>query len=285
MKLTSNKKVVANRRSNAQPNRNAFTLVELAVMIGLIAVLITVLMPALAGTKPGTIPAHCLNNQRQLAVAWQMYANDNADLFVGNSAISLNSSMDWTSDPRTTNTVVLTDPSQSLIAAYIRNAAVYKCPADNYQSPNNPGPRARSVSCNLALGGSPTFINANGFTYFSAKKIMDLNKPGPGRTFVFVDEHPDSIDDALFAFNPGYAIGQESWRNLPASYHNGGAGISFADGHAELHIWVQKGKLPASSQTIFPVNFINYTAGSAPWSTTGPQNRDYEWMEGGMPYR
>jgi prepilin-type processing-associated H-X9-DG protein len=113
---------------------------------------------------------------------------------------------------------------------------------------------------------------------------MDLAKPGPARIFVFVDEHPDSIDDAIFALNPGYAIGNESWRNLPASYHNGGAGISFADGHADLHTWVEKNTHSGTAQTFYPVTFTTYS-GSAPWSISGPQNRDYEWMEGGMPYR
>lgn len=284
MKLTSDKMAIADRQASARLNRDAFTLVELAVVLGLIAVLATLMLPAIAATKPGNGVAHCLNNQRQLTLGWQMYANDNADALIGVSWISGNNYMVWANDTRTTNTGALIDPLQSPIAAYIRTAAVYKCPADNYQSAANPGPRSRSVSQNAALGGQPTFENANGFTYFSAKKILDLAKPGPARTYVFVDEHPDSIDDSLFFLDTGYAIGAEKWRNLPASYHNGGAGISFADGHAELHTWVEKGKFIKNSQTIFPVTFVNYPTG-APWSITGPQNRDYEWMEGGMPYK
>ncbi len=224
---------------------------ELAVVIGLIAVLTALMLPALAGTKPGNGVAHCLNNQRQLAVASQMYANDNADTIMNPlTGISANNMEDWTASSRNTNSGALIDPAQSTLGTYIKSAAVYKCPADNYQSVANPGPRARSVSCNIALGGTPTLINANGFSYFSAKRIMDLAKPGPARIFVFVDEHPDSIDDAIFALNPGYAIGNESWRNLPASYHNGGAGISFTDGHADLHTWVENTQFRDSTDVL-----------------------------------
>ena len=272
---------------NFAVNRSGFTLVELAVVIGLIAVLAALMLPAIGATKPGAMPAHCLNNQRQLALAWQMYASDNADSLISPTAwISTSGGfMDWTASASNTNTAALTDPSQALIGAYIRNATVFKCPADNYQSAANPGPRVRSISCNLALGSFPTFKNQNGFTYFSAKKITDLAKPGPARTFVFVDEHPDSIDDGAFALDPGYAIGSEKWRNLPASYHNGAAGISFTDGHADLHAWVDKGTHTGQPQTFYPVLFINYSSVPAPWSTAGSQKLDYEWLEGGMPYQ
>src|SRR6202000_1210039 len=98
-----------------------------------------------------------------------------------------------------------------------------------------------------ALTSKPTFENADGTgrIWFSAVKATDLSLPGPGKIFTFMDEHPDSIDDGLFMNDPGYAPGNERWRNFPASYHNGAAGVSFADGHVEMHTWsVLTGLLP-----------------------------------------
>lgn len=287
MKLTSGKMApgakagVNGRTAAGRENRSAFTLLELAVVLCLIAVLMALMIPALAATKPGGGMAQCLNNQRQLTVAWQMYAEDNADTLMGTTWISSSSYMDWTSSPANTNTAILADPADSKIALYNRSVTIYKCPADHYQSAANPGPRVRSVSCNLALGGAPVFENQTGRTYISARKIMDLTKPGPAATFVFIDENPDSINDGLFALNPGYAKGQERWRNLPASYHNGAAGISFADGHADMHQWqVTSGILPTTT----PVAYDSAVA--ATWSNINlGANLDYEWLDDHMPFR
>jgi prepilin-type N-terminal cleavage/methylation domain-containing protein/prepilin-type processing-associated H-X9-DG protein len=272
MKLTSNKTTGA--------KRNGFTLLELVVVLCILAILAALVLPALAATKPGSSVAQCLNDKRQLSIAWQMYASDNSDSLMGTAWVG--GTLDWRGTSADTNAALLTDPSQSLIAAYIHNAAVFKCPADNYQSAAMPGPRVRSVSCNLALMGAISvqgLAPGNG-TYISAKKIIDLAKPGPAGIFLFLDEHPDSINDGQFALNPGYAKTGEHWRDLPASYHNGAAGISFADGHCEMHTWMAV----QTSPVIFPVLMINYPS-SAPWAVIAYRNNvNYEWMEARMPY-
>ncbi len=273
-------------RPQRQTSDAAFTLTELLVILGTLALLAVMLAPALAAPKPNSKTAQCLNNQRQLAVAWLMYTSDNADSLVpainwiNTSTIAPGSFMDWTSSPNVTNTIGLTNSAYSLFASYIKTAAVYKCPADIYQSTANPGPRARSVSLNMSLTGRPTFINngGTGRNWFTAFKATGLSHPGPANIFTFIDEHPDSIDDGMFAHNPGYAPGNERWRNLPASYHNGAAGVSFADGHVEMHTWsVIKGVFPTDQ----PVKFIY----GGPWQSINlGANADYEWVENHMPY-
>jgi prepilin-type N-terminal cleavage/methylation domain-containing protein/prepilin-type processing-associated H-X9-DG protein len=223
-----------------------FTLPELLVVIGIVAVLALTLGPALAAPKPGNKAAECLNNKRQLTIAWLMYASDNADSLISPTTW-VGDNMSWSSSPQNTNTALLTDPGDAPIASYNRSAAVFKCPADYYQSAANPGPRVRSVSLNLVLGGSPTI---QGGTYIKAKKLTDLAKPGPAMVYVFLDEQADSINDGAFAFDPGYAQGSERWRDLPAAYHNGACAISFADGHAEMHTWLETRGV---NKTTYPV--------------------------------
>ncbi len=141
---------------------------------------------------------------------------------------------------------------------------------------------------NGSLTGEPVFVKPAipGLIIFTANKASDLIRPGPSRIFVFLDEQADSIDDMIFMNNPGYAPGSEAWRNLPAAYHDLAGCFSFADGHSEIHKWLERGKLPKTSNTIWPVTYTTYTTASpGPWTTSGPQNRDYEWVEGGQPYR
>lgn len=274
-------------RNCPRNNAAAFTLTELLVILATMAVMVLVLAPALAATKPNSKMAQCLNGKRQLTLAWQMYAADNSDSLVTYTWISQSSYMDWTSSPANTNTAYLTNPTNALIASYIQSAAVFKCPADYYQSAANPGPRVRSVSLNGPLGGFAITVEGpapgGGQYYGRVGKMNYLSKPGPAATFVFLDEHADSINDGSFVLDPGYPPGQERWRGLPAGYHNGAAGISFADGHTEMHLWMAKKWSPAS----FPVLMQNYgTSSSSPWGKVLlGVNADYEWLDAHMPYR
>ncbi len=270
-----------------QRSFGAFTLMELLVVLGMVVIVSVMLVPALAATKPNSKVAQCLNDKRQLTLAWQMYAADNSDsilsciTWIQAGSFQTSSYMDWTSSSRNTNTDALTNPTNALIARYVKSAAIFKCPGDYYQSSAQSviGPRVRSVSLNAALGSSPTFVGPapGGGSYVSCKKMSDLAKPGPAAVFAFLDEHPDSINDGVFSLDPGCPPGLEYWRDLPASYHNGAVGISFTDGHAEAHKWMD-------ART---VQSVNYT----PWGTKYPSHynvmvsADYEWLDARMPYR
>ena len=253
-------------------------------MIAGLALLGAALLPALARGNSDNRGFVCMNNTRQLTVAWLMYATDNQDKLISNPGwvSTYYSYLDWSSSAYNTNSGVLVDPTLSPIAAYIKSAARFKCPADTYQSSANPGPRARSYSLNGVLGAS-TGPSVQGTgpdgtrSYYGqgaglgpARKMAHLNTPGPSMVFVMMDEHPDSINDAVFMLDPGFARGQEKWRDLPGNHHNGGCGLSYADGHSEIHPW-------QDSQTIIPVNYIVWSM-SAPHSINLVVSKDYEWL-------
>ena len=280
--------------SNAVPLRSAFcrnrgfTLIELLVVIAIIAILAAMLLPALSAAKRKAQGIGCVNNTKQLTLAWIMYQQDWQDRLmpIGSAINSGLNSMDWTaaSEVTSTNVTGLIGGSPNpppLMAAYVKSPGSYKCPADNYQSPNYPGARTRSVSMNGALTGKPTFKNQNGRVYFTANKGNDLGTPGPVNVFVFLDEHADSINDLQFMVDPGYAPNGEHWRDFPASYHNGAGSFSFADGHSEIHRWMVRGGVyPTTPQPV-----IKLQTSPGRWAApTLTANQDYEWLEDRMPY-
>lgn len=291
-KLTMRKKGASFAMPGAQAQRGArvsvpaaFTLVELLVVIAIIGILAGLLLPVLGKAKAKAQGVVCLSNTKQLIVGWTLYHGDNKEkLMLSGSGIPwvTKEYLTWGPEPINIDKAALLDPEKSAMATYVKSAEVYKCPGDKYQSAANLGPRTRSVSMNGSLNGKPQFINKNGRTYFTAKKTGDLNNPGPANIFVFLDEHADCIDDGLFMVNPGYVPGSEQWRNLPASYHDGAGSFSFADGHAEIHRWLERG---GNNTTIYPVTMTG-TASTQPWAVGAFSftSRDYEWITDRMPY-
>ena len=245
-------------------SRSAFTLIELLVSIAIIALLAGLLLPALARSKARAQAIACINNSRQLTFAWTLYSDDNNSRLVYNlggdltvssrNAIApagqpnwVNNVMDWLLSPDNTNTAFV---STSLLGPYASlSIPIYHCPADRALSPaqraagwNN---RVRTASMNAMVGDPGSLLNAgaNINNPYYRQFLKDTDIPRPADIFVFTDEHPDSINDGYFIEKPYFTYGSLDtnnleWTDLPASYHNGGGSFSFADGHMELHHWV-----------------------------------------------
>ena len=242
----------------------AFTLIELLVVIAIIAILAAMLLPALSKAKLKAQQTACISNQKQMIYAWMMFADDNTDQLVmnANNVAQNAGNIGWVNDimqwdlppspswPQNYDTSFLIN---ALLAPYCGKAvAIYRCPGDRYEGVS--GPRVRSMSMNGQMGGGIVATvsggsQANVVNQYGAgqnwrifNKLSDIRVPAPVNAWVFVDEHPDSINDGLFRVNmQGVATdgtgGTYVWNDYPANNHGGSGVFAFADGHAEAHKW------------------------------------------------
>jgi prepilin-type N-terminal cleavage/methylation domain-containing protein/prepilin-type processing-associated H-X9-DG protein len=225
--------------------RGAFTLIELLVVIAIIAILAAMLLPALAKSKSKTQGISCMNNLRQMMLGWRLYADDFNDLLLASledqtirnqgRVIWVTGGLDYSSSR--SNWDPQQDIAKSPLMPYIGNTfSIWKCPADKVTVLDNQRrrvPRVRSNSMSQVFDYG-TWLPASRWRTYSKLSHIVI----PTKTWVLVDEHPDSINDAACAVQialPGARTAQII--DFPASYHNGACGLSFADGHAEIHKW------------------------------------------------
>jgi prepilin-type N-terminal cleavage/methylation domain-containing protein/prepilin-type processing-associated H-X9-DG protein len=264
-----------------------FTLIELLVVIAIIAILAGLLLPSLTRTKTEAQGIGCMNNSRQLSLAWRMYASDNNDgLPAAEEGVA--GVPEWTGGSWldfTPDTPLNYDPSLSIMKSPLftyggKSLGIWKCPADHtvvIATTGGAQPRVRSISMNGFVGGPDPQDYGTGtpgaFKLFT--KMGQITRPT--QILVLLDERQETINDGWFGINtsgaphdstPADPASYYIW-DYPAYYHNNAAGTAFADGHSEIHKWVDRRTIPPAG----------VTPNIDPPGTLSPNNADVAWLQ------
>jgi len=262
--------------------KGAFTLIELLVVIAIIAILAAILLPVLEKAEERAQEIGCINNLKQLLAAWRMYGDDNKE-FPPNQDYDTAAPRWVNGDMAggkigaaypgidATNILLLVDSHYSVMGPYVANPKIYKCPADQstWSTSGTPGrneqPRVRTYSMNQAVGPSengtlignsgevmghwltgssgPNALPPGGTPWRVFIKDSAIQGMSPSDLFVMLDEHPESINDAAFAVEMPPSLNSCVFIDTPSKVHVNSDGFAFADGHAEIHKWLDPGDI------------------------------------------
>ncbi|HRI13822.1 MAG TPA: type II secretion system protein [Verrucomicrobiota bacterium] len=296
------------RRDFQRPR--GFTLIELLVVIAIIAILAGMLLSVLTKAKQKGQGMACMNNQRQLTLAWLNYAHDSDDRVVAALDAPWNGPPAWVTgglnyEPENrSNWDLSEDIKKSPLGPYLRGTwDIFKCPADRSTvipssgpDAGKPMPRVRSTVMNLWFGGirgslDPNEVFEDGWhpalpvglrspSWRMYRRLADVNDPGPASTFLFLDQREDTpMGSAFFINMQGWpdVPQQTRWHwGIPASYHHRAGIVTFADGHAEQKKWID----PRTTPPLQRGKYLHKPDPSQLVETVpSPDNRDIVWLQ------
>jgi type II secretory pathway pseudopilin PulG len=233
-------------------------LIELLVVIAIIGLLASLLLPALSSARDSVRKTQCLNNLKQLVLAWHLYGQDHADALVpnGDSGVDRAAAIEliesgvrlWVTGgshgftEAFTNQDFLVRPLFAAFAPYLPIATLYKCPSDRrqYRTDSRAGPgklQVRSYALNAYLGwrttSSEPFLQPTMDLFQTFKRFGDLGSASPATIFSFQDVHPANLCMPAFVVH----MDGQRWFHMPSSEHRGSGAIAFADGHLGSRRW------------------------------------------------
>jgi len=277
-----------------------FTLIELLVVIAIIAILAAMLIPALAKAKQKAQGIGCLNNHRQLALAWRMYAEDASDVLTyASTSGQVNNfpdqfawsgaHMDFDGNNRA-NWDPSVDMQKRPLWKYTKSQTIYKCPSDHSMVTvaGVPKPRILTMSMNLYVGGFAPVVGVDplpngtdggwpfGAAYSVYPKLSLINGiSSPSKIFVFLDMREDRVNWSNFmtdmtGYSPSNPGAYSFTSDMPGMYHNNAGGFSFADGHSEIKRWLDPRTTPPLADGGDPTAILD---------TPSPRNPDVAWLQ------
>jgi len=278
-------------RTGQRPARtHAFTLIELLVVIIIIAILAALLLPVLAKARQKALNVQCMSNEKQLLYAWKLYIDDNRSVFPyneegGSPPAWVYGNLDYNGGVGDTDTAYILNGLYAQMGPYLlKQAGCFRCPADKSCEFGLSGrPRIRSIGMSQALGlnadgasqGQGAWLpsqfgnntgNANAVLYKTYFRESDLGRPSPAKLWLFIDEDPDTINDAAFALQMPNGT-STAWVDMPAKLHGNGVGLGFVDGHAEIHAWQNPQAIHTTTYQKNPVT-----------PPAVPSNQDIYWL-------
>jgi prepilin-type N-terminal cleavage/methylation domain-containing protein len=214
--------------------RQAFTLIELLVVIAIIAILAAILLPVLSRGKEKAQRASCLNNEKQLTMGWQLYADEDNGVLASNN-VDFRSANVAEATPGSWvvgNAALDTDPTNitsGTIYSYVKNIACYRCATDQSHVLGTSSLTLRSYSLSCFMGGPPD--DTEQWNIMPVHRLSQIMKPA--NSLAFLEEDISTIDDGHFLYSDTI----DAWFNIPAWRHANGDTLSFADEHVEYWKW------------------------------------------------